>query len=213
MWDERYAGEEFAYGKEPNAFLAEQAGRLAPGRVLCLAEGEGRNAVYMARLGHEVTAVDASRVGLAKAERLAAQNGVRITTLAQDLADYPIAPDSFDGVVSIFCHLPPRLRQRVHARVVSGLRPGGFLFLEAYRPAQLALATGGPPVAELMMSLAALRTELAGLVFLHGVELEREVVEGRLHTGRGAVVQVVARKPPARGGKDPGPGGFRRRTV
>ena len=195
MWDQRYSGEAYAYGTEPNEFLVAMAPRLPLGRVLCLGEGEGRNGVWLASQGHDVTAADASRVGLEKAERLAVERGVTITTVHRDLADYDIAPRSWDGIVSVFCHLPPALRADVHRRCVAGLRCGGVMLLEAYTPRQLVHGTGGPPVAELMMDEETLRAELAGLEFLHLQECEREIHEGAFHNGLGAVVQVVGRKP------------------
>jgi SAM-dependent methyltransferase len=195
MWDERYADSDYAYGTSPNDFLVEQADRLPEGPVLCLAEGEGRNAVWLAALGHAVTAMDASAVGLEKARRLAAARGVRIATRCSDLAHFEIAPNAWSGIVSIFAHVPPDLRRAVHRRVVAGLRAGGVLILEAYTPEQLRFGTGGPPVAELTMDLATLEDELAGLVFEVAREQEREVFEGRYHQGRGHVVQIVGRKP------------------
>lgn len=195
MWDQRYSSDDFVYGKEPNDFLASVIDRIPRGRVLCLAEGEGRNAVYLAQHGCRVLAVDGSAVGLEKAKKLAAEQGVQIDTVVADLAEFAIAPGSWDAIVSIFAHLPPALRRTVHRQVVAGLRPGGVLVLEAYTLAQLALKTGGPPTAELLMSLETLRQELAGLDLQHAVELEREIIEGRLHTGRGAVVQILATKP------------------
>jgi SAM-dependent methyltransferase len=197
MWDERYSAEGYAYGTEPNDFLTERVGRLPPGRVLCLGEGEGRNAVWLARQGFEVTAVDASAVGLAKAERLADRHGVRVRTVHADLAHYQIEPGAWDGIVSIFLHLPAGLRARVHRDCVAGLRPGGVLLLEAYTPRQLQHGTGGPPSAELMMDADTLRGELAGLDFIELGEREREIREGPFHDGVGAVVQVVGRRPEA----------------
>lgn len=194
-WNERYDTEEFVYGREPNAFLAGVSAMMPPGDVLCLAEGEGRNAVFLARRGHRVLAVDSSAVGLAKAAQLAEEHGVRIETLTADLADLVIEPGRWDAIVSIFCHVPPPIRRTLHRQAVAGLRPGGLFVLEAYTPAQLEFRTGGPPTVELLMTLADLREELAGLEFLQALEIERDVVEGRLHTGRGAVVQIVARKP------------------
>ncbi len=195
MWNDRYSAPGYAYGTEPNDFLAEMAARIPRGRVLSLADGEGRNGVYLATLGHAVTSVDSSSAGLAKARALAAQRGVAIETVEADLAEFMIAPGSWEGIVSIFCHLPPALRRQVHAQVVHGLTPGGLYLLEAYTSAQLALGTGGPSNPELMPTLAALREELAGLELLHAVEVERDVHEGALHDGRSAVVQVVARRP------------------
>ncbi len=194
-WDQRYAGSGHIYGKEPNAFLAAEAGRIPAGPVLCLAEGEGRNAVHLAQLGHAVTAVDQSAVGLAKAARLAAARNVPLTTVVGDLADQAINPAAWSGIISVFAHLPPALSRAVHAQVVAGLRPGGIFILEAYTPAQLVLGTGGPREAGLCMTLDALRPELAGLEFVVARECERDVIEGTAHTGRGAVVQVVGRRP------------------
>ena len=195
MWDERYATDEYLYGTEANAFLTSVIDRIPPGRVLCLAEGEGRNAVWLAEQGRSVTAVDASPVGLDKARQLAAARGVYIDAVVADLADYPIPADHWDAIVSIFCHIRPDLRLDLHRRSVRGLRPGGVFVLEAYTPAQLRYRTGGPPHEAMLMTLAGLRQELAGLDFVHAVECEREVVEGRLHHGLGAVVQVVAVRP------------------
>ncbi|MCX6956576.1 MAG: class I SAM-dependent methyltransferase [Verrucomicrobia bacterium] len=196
-WDQRFAGDAYFYGREPNGFVASVAAQIPAGPVLCLAEGEGRNAVHLARLGHAVTALDQSPVGLAKANRLAAERGVALTTLATDLAQYAIAPAAWSGIVATFAHFPPPLRRAVHAQVVAGLRPGGVFVLEAYTPAQLSFGTGGPKDLELLMTLDALRAELAGLELLHACECERDVVEGIGHTGRAAVVQILARRPPA----------------
>ena len=195
MWDERYNTDEFVYGEEPNEFLRDAIAGVPAGRALCLAEGEGRNAVFLAEQGFDVLAVDNSAVGLQKAARLAEARAVRIETLVADLADYTIEPGAWDLIVSIFCHLPAEIRQRLHREVVAGLRPGGVFILEAYTPAQLELATGGPPTEALMMRLDELTTELDGLEFEHATERERDVVEGRLHTGRGAVVQILAHRP------------------
>lgn len=195
MWDQRYRTEEYVYGTRPNDFLASVSDRIVKGRVLCLAEGEGRNAVFLARQGHQVLAVDQSAVGLAKARRLAAANGVSIETRTVDLARFEIAPESWDAVVSIFAHVPSELRRALHRQVIRGLKHGGILVLEGYTPAQLRYKTGGPPDLDKLMTLADLREELAGLTFMHALELEREVIEGSLHTGLGAVVQVLAIKP------------------
>lgn len=195
MWDQRYAADEYVYGTLPNDFLVSRVAALPRGRVLCLGEGEGRNAVWLAQQGFEAHAVDASAVGLEKAKRLARERGVHVATTVADLARFEAGDARWDAIVSIFCHLPPTVRARVHGRLAHWLRPGGVFLLEAYTPGQLALKTGGPPSAELMMTLAGLRGELEGLAIEHGVETVRMVVEGRLHHGDGAVVQVLARRP------------------
>jgi SAM-dependent methyltransferase len=195
MWDERYNTTDYVYGTDPNTFLANIVAEMPRGRTLCVAEGEGRNAVFLAEHGHDVVAVDSSAVGLEKARRLAIERGVMIETVVEDLAHLDITAGSWDAIVSIFAHVPPEIRKPLHRKIVHGLRPGGMLVLEAYTPAQIKLGTGGPPVAELTMNLEILREELDGLVFRHAVELQRDVVEGRFHTGKGAVVQVVAIRP------------------
>jgi SAM-dependent methyltransferase len=196
MWNQRYGEPAFAYGSEPNDFLAANAERYLPpqGEILCLAEGEGRNAVFLARRGFRVTGVDSSAVGLAKARTLAEQHGVKIRTIVADLGEFDLGIERWDGIVSIWCHTPSELRGRLHRSVVAALRPGGVLLLEAYTPEQLEYKTGGPPAADLTMTLAAVRTELAGLDFLDAEERFRVVHEGKYHDGMSAVLQVVARK-------------------
>lgn len=198
MWDERYAEDDYAYGTAANDFLVARADAIPPGPVLCLAEGEGRNAVWLAERGHEVTAVDSSAIGLAKARRLAASRGVQIATIHRDLAQLEIRPSHWSAIVSIFAHVPPELRRAVHGRVVEGLRPGGVFILEAYTPEQLRYGTGGPPIAEMNMRLGDLADELVGLELEWARELEREVMEGKFHRGLGHVVQIVARRPKSR---------------
>jgi SAM-dependent methyltransferase len=194
-WDDRYGEAGFAYGTDPNDFLAASLHHLPPtGSILCLADGEGRNSVFLAEHGYRVTAVDSSPVGIEKGRVLAAERGVAITACVADLADYPLPDDTYDAIISIFCHLPPPLRRRLHGRIPFSLKSGGVFLLEGYTPRQLDLGTGGPPVKELLMELATIREELSPLRIIHGIELEREVREGRLHTGLGSVVQLIAVK-------------------
>lgn len=194
FWDQRYTAADYVYGEEPNAFVAAHAALIPPGPVLCLAEGEGRNAVFLAGRGHAVTAMDQSSVGLHKARQLAVRHGVTLTTEVADLSTYAILPGHWSGIVATFVHLPPGLRRSVHAAVIAGLRPGGVYLLEAYHPDQIARDTGGPKDVNLLMTLADLRAELAGLNLIHARELTRSVHEGRGHTGLASVVQVIARK-------------------
>lgn len=194
MWDERYSSDEYAYGKEPNKFLEENFGVIPKGEVLCLAEGEGRNAVFLAKQGYSVTAVDGSSVGLKKAEKLAKENGVEITIVHADLNKYEIGENCWDGVVSIFCPLPTAQRKLMHKKVVAGLKPGGVFFLEAYTPDQLKYGTGGGNSMDAMTTRESLLEDLEGLEFHRLVELERNVIEGSYHTGSAAVVQAIALK-------------------
>ncbi|MCU7852753.1 MAG: methyltransferase domain-containing protein [Candidatus Thiodiazotropha sp. (ex Monitilora ramsayi)] len=195
MWDQRYSSESYAYGTEANDFLVSTANMLPSGKALCLAEGEGRNAVWLAQQGLDVTAVDASEVGLRKARNLAAKRGVSITTLQADLMDFEIAKNHWDSIISIFCHLPPTIRREVHKRCVDGLRPGGIMLLEAYTPKQLEYNTGGPQVTDMMMNQQVLTDDFEDLELLYLSETVREIHEGEYHNGKGAVVQLLARKP------------------
>ncbi len=197
FWNDRYADAELAYGEAPNDFLREQAPLVGAGPVLCLAAGQGRNALFLAARGHAVTAVDRSDVGLQRAATLAEQAGLPLETVCADLAGYDLGQAAWGTVVSTFAHLPPELRRHVHAGVVHALQPGGHLILEAYHPRQLKFGTGGPKSEEMLMTLEALREELQGLEFVIAREGERMIREGRYHNGRSAVVQVLARKPAA----------------
>ena len=194
MWDERYGASAYVYGKDANAFLVEQAERIAPGaRVLSIGEGEGRNAVHLASRGLSDVAVDGSRVGLEKAHALARERGVEVETICGDLANV-VFPSALGAVVNIFCHLPSSLRRTVHRRALASLAEGGLVLVELDRPEQIARATGGPKDVDMLATLADLREDFAGCDELVGRAIERDVVEGALHTGRAAGVQLVARK-------------------
>jgi SAM-dependent methyltransferase len=194
-WDERYSEPGFTYGTTPNNFLVSVIDRIPRGRILSLAEGEGRNAVYLATLGYEVTGVDGSEVGLSKARELAAERGVTITTLHADLSEFEIEREQWDGIIACYCHLPSAIRIRLHQAVVTGLKPRGVFVLEAFSKDQLAYDTGGPKTADMLMSLDELQQELAGLKLVHAVQIERDVREGRGHTGLASVVQIIGSKP------------------
>ncbi len=194
LWEQRYGGEGYLYGTEPNDFLRESLLLLPTGAALCLAEGEGRNAVFLAEAGYEVSSVDLAEAGVRKTHQLAERRGMHMTAVAADLADYDLGVERWDLVVSIFAHTPPAVRRDLHRRVVASLKRHGAFLLEAYTPDQIGRGTGGPPSAELTMTLDTLRKELAPLEFTHAAELERSVLEGTGHTGPGAVVQVIARR-------------------
>lgn len=194
MWDERYAEGEYAYGKQPNDFLVENFKVIPKGKVLSLAEGEGRNAVFLAQQGYDVTAVDGSSVGLEKAQKLAQEKGVKITTIQADLDSYEIETNMWDGIISIFCPLTESQRQRIHQQVVLGLKENGVYLIEAYTPEQVELGTGGGKSIETMTTKQSLEQDLSALKFLKLHQTIREIIEGKYHTGMGSVVQGIAVK-------------------
>ena len=196
VWDERFAEPGYKYGTEPNAFLREQAARLPPGsRVLVPGDGEGRNGVWLAEQGHAVTAVDASQVGLQKARALAASRGVALATKWGDLTDWAPQAGSLDAVVLVYTHLPGAIRQRAHRHLAQGLRPGGWLILEAFHPAQLAHASGGPKDPDMLYTPEQLDADFAGLLtpvlVWHG---ETTLSEGPGHQGLAHVTRWVGQR-------------------
>ena len=193
MWNERYSADEYIYGTEPNAFLAENA-HLLHGPVLSVAEGEGRNGVYLASLGLEVHGVDGSHVGLSKARALARSRNVEIRTQVADLAEYEPEPDHYRSVVSISAHLPSAIRHRLYPLLEQCLKAGGILLLEAYSETRLGRNTGGPRDADMLMTPAKIRAEFPQLEPRLLREVEREVLEGRAHTGMASVVQFIGVK-------------------
>lgn len=195
-WNQRFAEVEFAYGDAPHVSVREQFGVPGSGRVLCLAEGQGRNAVHLASLGYDVTALDFSEVGLQRAQELAARTGVVIQTLQADLSTYVFEPEAWDGIVSIFGHLPAPLRARVNAQLYGALNPGGWLQLVGYHPKQLEYGTGGPQEPSMLYTIEGLKAELGPGWTYHVAEVvERELEEGPYHRGMSAFVHLLARKP------------------
>lgn len=195
QWNQRYQSDEYFYGTTPNDFLKSNFGSIPRGKVLCIADGEGRNSVFLAQMGYDVSSVDISTVGVEKTKKLAAERGVDVNAMVGDLADFDLGTNQWSGIVSIFSHLPSALRRNLHQRVVSALAPNGVMLLEAYTVQQIGRGTGGPQVPDLLMSETALRDELRGLQVIYSGELIRSVVEGSGHTGTAAVVQYLGRKP------------------
>lgn len=193
MWNEVYSCDDYYYGTEPNDFLAGQIDRLS-GRILSLAEGEGRNAVFMAERGLDVWAVDGSETGLEKARALAACRNVSFSTEVVDLNHFMPPLGCVQGAVSIFAHLPSAARRALHQRVELALQPGGIFLLEGYSQAQLPRSTGGPKNPDMLFSLDELVRDFGQCEMLFGQEIDREVLEGRGHTGVASVVQLVMRK-------------------
>lgn len=196
-WDARFDQPEFYYGVEPSRFLTAQAWRLAPGAaVLSVAEGEGRNAVWLAAQGMCVHALDGSAPALAKARGLALQRGVSLTTEEADLARFIWPVAGYDAVLGIFIQfaaLP--LRRAIFAGMKQALMPGGLLFLHGFSTRQLGYASGGPKAVEQLWTLDQLRADFAGWQVLHQADYDADLREGAGHSGPAALIDFVARRP------------------
>ena len=196
IWNKRFAGEQYLFGREPNEFLRAKAGQLrAGGRVLCVADGEGRNSVWLARQGLQVDAFDLAEVGVAKAQRLAESQGVSVNYEIRDCDARDWQPAAYDGVVAIFVQFAePVMRQRMFANIVQSLKPGGILLLQGYGPKQLDHKTGGPGVLSHLYTTELLRAELAALDIIELTEYDAELSEGARHSGISALVGMVAKR-------------------
>jgi 2-polyprenyl-3-methyl-5-hydroxy-6-metoxy-1,4-benzoquinol methylase len=194
FWNERYAETAYAYGQEANDFLkAQQIGSDL--KVLCLAEGEGRNGVYLAGLGNDVTCIDYSEEGLKKTSQLAAQNGVEVSCICADLGEINLVENSWDVIVAIFAHFPTPVKSHIWPQIFTALKPGGKLIMEVYDQEQLRFGTGGPQHPELLYSKEELQELLVGAYQIFQIEkVYREVQEGTYHNGASATIQVLATK-------------------
>ncbi|WP_128293688.1 SAM-dependent methyltransferase [Afifella aestuarii] len=197
MWDERYGQPGYFFGTEPNAFLAAHADLLSPGmRVLSVADGEGRNGVWMAERGLEVTAIDASAVAIEKSKRLAADRGVSLAHVHADLAAWEWPSSAYHVVVAIFVQFAnPTLRAQLFKAMKRALLPGGILLLQGYRPEQIGYGTGGPPNPDHLYTRALLEAAFSDFEIIHLAEHDSEIQEGKGHSGLSALIDLVARKP------------------
>ncbi|KAF0206264.1 MAG: methyltransferase type [Gallionellaceae bacterium] len=196
IWDQRYAGDDYHFGTEPNAFLVAQQHWLKAGAsCLAVADGEGRNGVWLAQQGLDVLSVDASTVALAKAQRLANERRVQVRFELADLLQSELGEARYDVVVAIFIQfVPPAQRAAMFAGIKRSLKPGGLLLLQGYTPRQLEYRTGGPSQAENLYTEALLREMFADMDILHLVEHDSHISEGAGHSGMSALIDLVARK-------------------
>lgn len=197
FWDNNFLAPGYKYGTAPNAFLVDQAHRILPnGEVLVPGDGEGRNSVWLAQQGRRVTAMDASSVGLQKAQGLADERGVALQTVLGDLADWAPEPGQFDAVVLIYVHLPEAIRQAAHRRLAAGLRPGGWLLLECFHPGQLQRTSGGPKDVNMLYSPEMLAGDFEGLLEQDMAwDGETLLSEGPGHQGLAHVTRWIGRMP------------------
>jgi SAM-dependent methyltransferase len=195
-WEERFATPEYVFGTEPNAFLKAQAGLLPKsGKALAIADGEGRNGVWLAEQGIDVLSVDFSPTALAKAQALARRRGVTVRTMQADIIAWDWPSAEFDVVVGIFFQfVGPSERARIFAGIRKALKPGGLLLLEGYGPKQLEYKTGGPSELENLYTEELLRAEFAGFSELGIKSYDSMMSEGIRHVGMAALVDLVGRK-------------------
>lgn len=195
-WEAKFDRPDFVYGHRPNVFLCRFASGVLPreARVLSLAEGEGRNAVWLARRGHEVCAVDRSEAALAKLGRYAAVAGVEVDRKRHDVVEFRPGEAMWSGIVILHLHLPPSERRVVHRRAARALEPGGVLLLEALRPEQLHQPTDGPSDPSLLYTHEELRRDFASLEIKRLSEEDRVIHAGQ-HEGMTSVVNLIARRP------------------
>lgn len=195
FWNERYSEDGLAYGETPNVFLTEVTEHIpSGGRVLVVGDGEGRNGVWLAQQGFDVTCVDYSPVAIEKIKQLAQKNNVSVNAVCADMTEWDWPRNEFDAVVSIYVHFPPDVRAELHQKMVDSLKSGGKILMEAFNKGQLKYKSGGPPVLEMLFSEEMLRKDFSSVDIL---EIEEKVVyldEGKYHCGDGAVVRMIAQK-------------------
>lgn len=198
MWDERYAGDDYIFGTEPADFVRRVAPLLPPAaRILSLAEGEGRNAVWLAGQGFRMTGIDQSRVGLDKAARLAATRGVGVDLVQGDVMAWDGSDGPWDAVLCVFLHFFSAQRPGLAAALARGLRPGGLFLFHGYGPAQIAHGTGGPKDPDMLSTAAELAAHFPGWERVVMRDHEAMLAEGTRHVGRSALVDLVLRRPGA----------------
>ena len=195
-WNNRFSTADYIFGTEPNEWLRDHAHAWQPGqRVLCVADGEGRNSVWLAARGLRVDAYDVSDVGVAKARKLAATKGANVNFAVADCDSYHYETDAYDGVAAIFVQFAdPAMRERLFTNIKRCLKPGGTLLLQGYTPRQLEYKTGGPPFVSHLYTEAMLREAFSDFDVLTLREYEAELREGSQHSGMSAVIGLVARK-------------------
>jgi len=196
MWNKRYAQPGFLFGTDPARFLVEQQGYLVAGqKALSIADGEGRNSIFMAEKGLNVTAQDSSDVAIDKARGLAAARSVSVDFQLADLRTWPWQADEYDLAAAIFIQFAePAFRDQIFQGLKTTLKPGGILLMHGYRPKQLEYGTGGPPIAENMYEVDLLQEAFGDMEILRLEAYDREVDEGRGHSGMSALIDLVARK-------------------
>ena len=190
LWNERFGNEEYAYGVRPNQFVKQELIKLTPGKILLPAEGEGRNAVFAAKLGWQVNAFDPSIEGKRKAKLLAQNNQVRIDYKIDNYENVDFEQGAFDCIVLIFAHMHPQKRNEYHQKLMTFLKPGGVLILEGFSKKQMNNTTGGPQNIEMLFSKEEMKSDFASLSKFEISESEVVLNEGLFHQGMASVIRI-----------------------
>ena len=198
-WNDRYSNEEFAYGEEPNNFFKEQIEKLNTGTILFPAEGEGRNAVYAAKLGWEVAAFDISEEGKNKALKLAEANNVTIDYKVGELQTLNYQPEQFDAIALIYAHFPAEIKSHLHKTLETYLTKDGIIIFEAFSKKHLEYLAindkvGGPKDIESLFSIEEIKADFPNYEIIQLEETEIELKEGLFHNGKGSVIRFVGKK-------------------
>jgi len=194
FWNERFGTKEYIYGENPNEFVKQELAKLNPGKILFPAEGEGRNAVYAATQGWQVTAFDPSVEGKKKAELLALKNNVQIKYLIDNYESVDFPENTFDCIVLVFAHMHPLKRREFHKKLVSFLKPGGTLILEGFSKKQINKNTGGPKNIDMLFSREELESDFDSFNTLKTLEKNVILNEGPFHQGEASVIRILGTK-------------------
>lgn len=194
-WNQRFASDEYIYGTQPNRYFEEKLSGLTPGKLLLPGEGEGRNAVFAALGGWQVTAMDLSDQAKLKAKKLAELNGVDFEYFVDDMSVFDFGEEKFDAAALIYAHMPPETRKTVHRRIVSSLKPGGYIIMEAFDIKQIGNTTGGPKTADLLYTVPMLHEDFEGLEIFQLEEIHDLNNQGTMHQGAADMIRLFARKP------------------
>lgn len=197
MWNERYATKDYVFGRAPALFLTNHTQWLKPGqRALAVADGEGRNGVFLAENGLDVVSMDSSSNAQKKAKDLARERGVEIECALSDIAEWPWDENAFDIVVGVFIQfVGPEPRAKIFEGMKRTVKPGGLILLHGYTPKQLEYGTGGPPFVENLYTPEILRTAFSDFKIHELRDYEADLDEGAGHSGRSALIDLVAQKP------------------
>ncbi len=194
FWNERFSSEEFIYGTEPNRFFKEQIDSIDPGYLLLPGEGEGRNAVYAALKGWQVDAIDFSESARNKALKLAKMNSVKINYFISDLTDFNYPESKYDLAGLFFVHLPDEIRNHIHNKIISSVKPGGKIILEAFNKNQINNNSGGPKDLNLLYDEKDILNSFRRMEILLLESITTELHEGNYHKGKADVIRFIGRK-------------------